>query len=97
MKCDIKDFVRQKRMSKYYIYTVNKLPGFLDAQNANLHDMFAESRMVEMTSMGIGNKPCLDLKPNVDSISDRSINVSNISNRGRQIFILLHYLLDAFF
>ncbi|XP_064641777.1 puratrophin-1-like isoform X2 [Lineus longissimus] len=42
-----------------------------------------EARMVEMTSMGIGNKPCLDLKPNEDSISDRSINVSNISNKGR--------------
>jgi hypothetical protein len=27
---DIKDFVSQKHMSKYY--TVNKLPGFLDAK-----------------------------------------------------------------
>jgi hypothetical protein len=34
MKRDIKHFVNQRRMSKYY--AVNKLPIFLDAQNANL-------------------------------------------------------------
>jgi hypothetical protein len=39
MKRDIKDFVSQKRRSKYY--TVNKLP---DAQNANLFVMYEKAR-----------------------------------------------------
>jgi hypothetical protein len=39
MKRDIKDFVSQKRRSKYY--TVNKLPGFLDPQ---ILIMFAKAR-----------------------------------------------------
>jgi hypothetical protein len=38
MKRDIKDFVSQKRRSKYH--TVNYLSGFLDAQNANLFVMY---------------------------------------------------------
>jgi hypothetical protein len=37
MKRDIRDFVSQKRRFKYY--TVNKLPVFLDAPNANLFVM----------------------------------------------------------
>jgi hypothetical protein len=41
MKRDIKDFVSQKRRSKYY--TVNNLPGFLDAQNANLFMRYAKA------------------------------------------------------
>jgi hypothetical protein len=45
MKWDIKDFVSQKRRSKYY--TVNNLPGFLDAQNANLFVMYAKARLFE--------------------------------------------------
>ncbi|CAG0893196.1 unnamed protein product [Darwinula stevensoni] len=30
-----------------------------------------EMRLVEMSSMGIGNKPCLDIKPSEDQIHDR--------------------------
>jgi hypothetical protein len=42
MKRDIKDFVSKKHRSKYY--TVNELPGFLDAQNANLFVMYVKAR-----------------------------------------------------
>lgn len=35
--------------------------------------------MAEMSSMGIGNKPCLDIRPSVDQISDRSISVDQLS------------------
>jgi hypothetical protein len=42
MKRDIKDFVSQKRRSKYH--TLNNLSGFLDAQNANLFVMYAKAR-----------------------------------------------------
>ncbi|KAF4522613.1 hypothetical protein B566_EDAN003595 [Ephemera danica] len=38
-----------------------------------------EMRMVEMSSMGIGNKPCLDIRPSADQISDRSISISQLS------------------
>jgi hypothetical protein len=41
MKRDIKDFVSQKRKSKYH--TVNNLPGFLNVQNANLFMMYAKA------------------------------------------------------
>ncbi|XP_035827449.1 uncharacterized protein LOC101857760 [Aplysia californica] len=40
-----------------------------------------ESRINELATMGIGNKPCLDIKPSEDNIQDRSINVS-LGNRG---------------
>jgi hypothetical protein len=46
MKRDIKDFVSQKRRSKYH--TVNSLPyhaGFLDVQNANLFVMYVKARL----------------------------------------------------
>uniref|UniRef100_A0A6A7FRC8 Triple functional domain protein-like n=2 Tax=Hirondellea gigas TaxID=1518452 RepID=A0A6A7FRC8_9CRUS len=33
-------------------------------------------RLHEMSSMGIGNKPCLDIRPSEDQISDRSVAVS---------------------
>jgi hypothetical protein len=36
-------------------------------------------RMAEMSSMGIGNKPCLDIRPSADQISDRSISVDQLS------------------
>jgi hypothetical protein len=42
MKRDIKDFVSQKRRSKYR--TVNNLPGFIDVQNANLLVMYEKAR-----------------------------------------------------
>uniref|UniRef100_A0A8D8IBJ9 Pleckstrin homology domain-containing family G member 4B n=1 Tax=Culex pipiens TaxID=7175 RepID=A0A8D8IBJ9_CULPI len=35
-----------------------------------------EIRMAEMSSMGIGSKPCLDIRPSQDQISDRSISIS---------------------
>jgi hypothetical protein len=44
MKRDIKDFVSQKRRSKYY--AVNNLPGFLDVQNANLFVMYVKARFL---------------------------------------------------
>lgn len=33
-----------------------------------------ESRLTELSSMGIGHKPSLDLKPSEDNINDRTIN-----------------------
>ncbi|XP_060519485.1 uncharacterized protein LOC132697828 [Cylas formicarius] len=36
-------------------------------------------RMAEMSSMGIGNKPCLDIRPSADQISDRSISFAQLS------------------
>ncbi|KAF5301253.1 hypothetical protein FQR65_LT00953 [Abscondita terminalis] len=38
-----------------------------------------EARMAEMSSMGIGNKPCLDIRPSADQISDRSISFAQLS------------------
>ncbi|XP_063910546.1 uncharacterized protein LOC135127835 isoform X3 [Zophobas morio] len=38
-------------------------------------------RMAEMSSMGIGNKPCLDIRPSADQISDRSISVDQLSRK----------------
>ncbi|KAG1675174.1 Puratrophin-1 [Nymphon striatum] len=35
-----------------------------------------EMRLVEMSSMGIGSKPCLDIKPGEDQINDRYINMN---------------------
>ncbi|XP_045464093.1 uncharacterized protein LOC123673564 isoform X3 [Harmonia axyridis] len=37
------------------------------------------ARMAEMSSMGIGNKPCLDIKPSADQISHRSISIAQLS------------------
>ncbi|KAG5886772.1 hypothetical protein JTB14_032264 [Gonioctena quinquepunctata] len=36
-------------------------------------------RMAEMSSMGIGNKPCLDIRPSGNQISDRSISFAQLS------------------
>ncbi|XP_018567154.1 triple functional domain protein isoform X3 [Anoplophora glabripennis] len=36
-------------------------------------------RMAEMSSMGIGNKPCLDIRPSGNQISDRSITFAQLS------------------
>ncbi|XP_054273864.1 pleckstrin homology domain-containing family G member 4B-like isoform X2 [Macrosteles quadrilineatus] len=38
-----------------------------------------EMRLQEMSSMGIGNKPCLDIRPSADQISDRSISIAQLS------------------
>ncbi|KAJ6634647.1 Puratrophin-1 [Pseudolycoriella hygida] len=35
-------------------------------------------RMAEMSSMGIGNKPCLDIRPSQNQINDRSITISQL-------------------
>lgn len=40
---------------------------------------FLEVRLAEMSSMGIGNKPCLDIRPSADQINDRSISVAQLS------------------
>ncbi|XP_059140665.1 uncharacterized protein LOC131928602 isoform X2 [Physella acuta] len=40
-----------------------------------------ETRINELATMGIGNKPCMDIKPSEDNIQDRSINIS-LNNRG---------------
>lgn len=37
-----------------------------------------EIRMAEMSSMGIGNKPCLDIRPSQNQINDRSITFSQL-------------------
>uniref|UniRef100_A0A0C9QN20 PLEKHG4_2 protein n=1 Tax=Fopius arisanus TaxID=64838 RepID=A0A0C9QN20_9HYME len=42
-----------------------------------------EVRLAEMSSMGIGNKPCLDIRPSADQISDRSISVAQLSKTPR--------------
>lgn len=34
--------------------------------------------MAEMSSMGIGSKPCLDIRPSIDQINDRSISFSQL-------------------
>ncbi|XP_022916262.2 puratrophin-1-like isoform X2 [Onthophagus taurus] len=40
-----------------------------------------EVRMAEMSSMGIGNKPCLDIRPSADQINDRSISVAQLCRK----------------
>lgn len=35
-----------------------------------------EQRLMVNAQMGVGNKPCLDLKPSKDNISDRAINMT---------------------
>ncbi|KAL4234273.1 Pleckstrin y domain containing [Mactra antiquata] len=35
-----------------------------------------ENRLSELATMGIGNKPCLDIKPSSDNINDRFINIA---------------------
>ena len=40
--------------------------------------------MSELATMGIGNKPCLDIKPSSDNIQDRFINIAGGSREGRK-------------
>ncbi|XP_076337007.1 puratrophin-1-like [Tachypleus tridentatus] len=42
-----------------------------------------EMRLAEMSCMGIGSKPCLDIKPNEDQISDRAINFQQLGRAFR--------------
>lgn len=37
-----------------------------------------EIRLAEMSSMGIGSKPCLDIRPSNNQISDRSITINQL-------------------
>lgn len=50
-----------------------------------------EVRMAEMSSMGIGNKPCLDIRPSQNQINDRSITFSQLE-KGRQLFYVIFFL-----
>lgn len=43
-------------------------------------------RLAEMSSMGIGNKPCLDIRPSADQISDRSISIAQLSKSKCEIW-----------
>lgn len=42
-----------------------------------------EMRLAEMSSMGIGNKPCLDIRPSCDQINDRSITFQQLTRTPR--------------
>lgn len=48
-----------------------------------------EVRLAEMSSMGIGNKPCLDIRPSADQINDRSITFAQLSKSEYDYFLLL--------
>jgi hypothetical protein len=45
----------------------------------NLNVIQTELRMTEMAEMGIGNKPCLDIRPSQDQINDRSISYAQLA------------------
>lgn len=38
--------------------------------------------------MGIGNKPCLDIRPSANQINDRSISVAQLSKSKDRFFLL---------
>lgn len=50
-----------------------------------------EVRLAEMSSMGIGNKPCLDIRPSQDQINDRSISLNQLGKSNLFLFYLLKY------
>ena len=52
---------------------------FSTFKKSSLFITLSAVRMAEMSSMGIGNKPCLDIRPSADQISDRSISVDQLS------------------
>lgn len=54
---------------------------------------FLEVRLAEMSSMGIGNKPCLDIRPSADQINDRSISVAQLSKSEYNSRIVENYSL----
>jgi len=43
--------------------------------------------MAEMAEMGIGNKPCLEIRPSQNQISDRSISYAQLA-KGKLVFSL---------
>ena len=49
---------------------------------------FSENRLSELATMGIGNKPCLDIKPSADNIQDRFINIA-VGNRGGMVSLVV--------
>ena len=50
-------------------------------------------RMAEMAEMGIGNKPCLDIRPSQDQISDRSISYAQLAKGLLSLLLLFIYYL----
>lgn len=46
-----------------------------------------ESRLTELSSMGIGSKPSLDLKASEDNINDRTIN-TEITHKGKGMLMV---------
>ncbi|KAG8190535.1 hypothetical protein JTE90_004110 [Oedothorax gibbosus] len=58
---------------------VSEIRGILFDQAVNNK----KNRLAEMSSMGIGNKPCLDIKPSEDQISDRSISIHQLARAPR--------------
>lgn len=48
-------------------------------------------RLHEMSSMGIGNKPCLDIRPSEDQISDRSISINQL-NKGMLGILVISFI-----
>ena len=55
---------------------------------------FIEVRLQEMSSMGIGNKPCLDIRPSADQINDRSISVTQLSKSTYSVFQIFYFCQD---
>lgn len=53
--------------------------------------------MQEMSSMGIGNKPCLDIRPSKDQISDRSISFDQLSRSKYFSLKILGYIFNICF
>ena len=56
--------------------------------------------MAEMSSMGIGSKPCLDIRPSIDQINDRSISFSQLGKSKNFInfnLTAIYNFLDFFF
>lgn len=50
-----------------------------------------EKRLIELTSMGLGSKPCSDLPPSSNQIIDRSINIPIRNARIRNSIAVSHF------
>lgn len=59
-------------------------------------DFVTEVRLQEMSSMGIGNKPCLDIRPSADNINDRSISIAQLSKSKNKTQTILHRVCNYF-
>lgn len=53
----------------------------MDGVSPARYPFCAEIRLLEMSSMGIGSKPCLDIRPSQNQINDRSISFSQMGKR----------------